>query len=219
MHLIEAKELLSADNGMNLYRGCTHGCIYCDSRSRCYRFEHPFEDVAAKVNAPELLDAALRRKRKTCMIGTGSMSDPYLPLERELRLTRRCLERIAAHGFGLSILTKSARMLDDLPLLTAIRERARCVAQMTVTTFDDALCALIEPGASRTGERLDALQRLRDAGVPAMVWLAPILPFINDTRENVEKIMRALAEAGVCGVVCFGMGVTLREGSREYFYA
>lgn len=219
MHLIEAKEILSAQNGMNLYRGCTHGCIYCDSRSRCYGFDHAFEDVAVKSNAPELLTAALRRKRKPCMIGTGAMSDPYIPLERELRLTRRCLEIIAEHGFGLAIQTKSDRILDDLPLLKVIHERARCVVQMTLTTYDDALCGLVEPHVCATSARLGALQTLRENGIPTLVWLSPLLPFINDTRENIDAILRGCADAGVSAILCFGMGVTLREGNREYFYA
>jgi len=219
MHLTEAKQILSAHNGMNLYRGCTHGCIYCDSRSHCYQMDHDFEDVAVKYKAPELLAEALRKKRKPCMIGTGAMSDPYIPLERELRLTRRCLEIIANHGFGLAIHTKSERILDDLPLLLAIHERARCVVQMTITTYDDALCGRIEPQVSLTSARLNTLHRLREAGIPTVVWLSPLLPFINDTRANVGAILAACAEAGVGGIVSFGMGVTLRAGNREYFYA
>ena len=219
MHLTEAKQILSAHNGMNLYRGCTHGCIYCDSRSHCYQMDHDFEDVAVKYQAPALLEEALRKKRKPCMVGTGAMSDPYIPLERELRLTRRCLEIIAKHGFGLAIQTKSERILDDLPLLLAIHERARCVVQMTLTTYDDALCGKIEPKVSLTGARLNTLHRLREAGIPTVVWLSPLLPFINDTRANVGALLAACADAGVSGIVSFGMGVTLRAGNREYFYA
>lgn len=204
---------------MNLYRGCTHGCIYCDSRSHCYQFDHPFEDVAVKYRAPELLEGELRKKRRPCMIGTGAMSDSYMPLELELRLTRRCLEIIANHGFGLAIQTKSDQILDDLPLLQAIHDRARCVVQMTITTFDDALCGRIEPNVCPTSARLQTLHTLREAGIPTVVWLSPLLPFINDTRENIEAILKACAAAGVSGIVCFGMGVTLRAGNREYFYA
>ncbi len=219
MHPIEAKGLLSAENGMNLYRGCTHGCIYCDSRSRCYQMDHLFEDVAYKVNAPRLLDEALKKKRSRCMIATGSMSDPYLPLEKELRLTRTCLEIIERRGFGLTILTKSASILRDLDLLAAIHKNARCVAQMTLTTFDETLCRIVEPHVSTTRERLAALAALRDAGVPTLVWLSPLLPFINDTEENVLGIVRACADAGVGAILCFGIGMTLRDGNREYFYA
>ena len=218
MHIIEAKELLSAQNGMNLYRGCTHGCIYCDARSRCYHIDHAFEDVAVKGNAPALLEAALRKKRKKCMIGTGAMSDPYIPLERELRLTRRCLELIERYGFGLAIQTKSDHILDDLDLLVSINERARCVVQMTITTFDDALCKLVEPNVCPTSARLAALSALHARGIPTVVWLSPLLPFLNDTEQNVRSILSACAQAGVGGVLCFGMGVTMREGNREYFY-
>ena len=130
MHLIQAKSILSAGNGMNLYRGCTHGCIYCDSRSSCYQMSHDFEDIAVKGNAPMLLEEALRKKRQLCMIGTGSMCDPYLHLEEQLRLTRRCLEIIEKYGFGLSILTKSDRILRDVDLLCRIQENAKCVVQM-----------------------------------------------------------------------------------------
>ena len=122
MHWIQAKNILSATNGMNLYRGCTHGCIYCDSRSACYQMEHDFEDVAVKENAPQLLEVALRRKRRLCMIGTGAMSDPYLHCEEQLGLTRQCLELIAKYGFGATILTKSDRILRDLDLLQKIHK-------------------------------------------------------------------------------------------------
>lgn len=218
MHYVEAKGILSAKNGMNLYRGCTHGCIYCDSRSKCYGIEHDFEDVAVKRNAPELLELALRRKRARCMIGTGSMSDPYLPLEGKERLTRRCLEIIDRYGFGLSILTKSDLILRDLDLLRSINEKAKCVVEITLTTFDEGLCRVIEPNVCGTRRRVEVLKVMRDAGIPTVVWLTPILPFINDTEENIAGLLDYCVEAGVRGVLCFGLGVTLREGDREYFY-
>ena len=219
MHFVDAKSILSAQNGMNLYRGCTHGCIYCDSRSRCYGFTHPFEDVEVKRNAPELLEQALRARRRPCMIGTGSMCDPYLPLEAELGLTRRCLEVLYRHGFGVSLLTKSTLVLRDRELLRAIHERARCVVQMTLTTWDESLCRIVEPGVASTRQRLEALAALREDGIPTMVWLSPILPFLNDTEENLRALLDACVSVGVQGIVCFGMGLTLREGNREYFYA
>ncbi len=220
MHEIRAKTLLGTQSspGINLYRGCLHGCIYCDSRSACYRFDHAFTDVAVKVNAPELLERELRARRKRCMIGTGAMSDPYTPPEAGLRLTRRCIELIDRYGFGLAILSKSAALLNDLDIFTSIRRRSKCVVQMTLTTADPALCALIEPNVSSTAARIDALARLRDAGLPTVVWLSPFLPFLNDTRENVEALLRACVEVGVRGVMCFGVGMTLREGNRDYFY-
>lgn len=219
MHFVDAKGLLSAHNGMNLYRGCTHGCIYCDARSKCYGFTHPFEDIEVKQNAPELLERALRSKRSKCMIGTGAMSDPYMHCEDKLQLTRRCLELIDRYGFGLAIQTKSNRILRDLDILKSINEKAKCVVQMTLTTYDEELCRILEPNVCTTKERFETLKILRDNGIPTVVWLSPILPFINDTRENIEGILEYCAEAKVYGIINFGMGVTLREGDREYFYA
>lgn len=218
MHFVQAKGILSAQNGMNLYRGCTHGCIYCDSRSRCYHMDHDFEDVEVKENAIALLEQAMRRRRSRCMLGTGAMTDPYIPLEEELGYVRQALSLACRYGFGFTLQTKSARVLRDLDLLAAIHEKAKCVVQMTLTTYDEALCRKLEPHVSATRERVEALKRLRDAGIPTVVWLSPILPFINDTEENVLGILGCCAEAEVYGVICFGMGLTLREGNREYFY-
>ena len=218
MHYVKAKGILSAKNGMNLYRGCTHGCIYCDSRSKCYHMDHAFEDIEVKENAIELLEIALMHKRKKCMIGTGSMTDPYIPLEMELGYVRKALELIDRYGFGFTVITKSDRILRDLDLLQRINEKTKCVVQMTLTTCDETLCRKIEPNVSTTNERFETLKILRDAGIPTVVWLSPILPFINDTEENISGIMDMCIEAKVYGVLCFGMGLTLREGNREYFY-
>ncbi len=218
MHFVRAKGILSAQNGMNLYRGCMHGCIYCDSRSVCYHMDHAFEDIEVKENAIELLEAALRRKRKKCMIGTGAMTDPYMPLEKELCYTRRALEAIERYGFGVSLLTKSDLILRDMDLLTRINQKAKCVVQMTLTTCDPALCKKLEPNVADTQRRFEVLKTMRDAGIPTVVWLSPILPFINATRENVEGILDRAQEARAYGVMCFGMGLTLRDGDREYFY-
>ena len=218
MHTIQAKSILSAKNGMNLYRGCQHGCIYCDSRSRCYHMDHRFEDVAVKENAVELLDLALRRKRRPCMIGTGSMSDPYTPVEEELQLTRRALEVIEQHGCGIAIQTKSDRILRDLDILRRINRRSKAVVQMTLTTMDDDLCRLIEPNVCPTSRRIEVLKAFQRAGIPTVVWLCPILPWLNDTEENIRGIVEACADAGVKGIICFGMGLTLRDGNREHYY-
>ncbi len=218
MHFVKAKEILSNDNGMNLYRGCSHGCIYCDSRSKCYQMNHAFEDIEVKENALELLEKALLSKKKRCMIGTGAMTDPYIPLEGQLQMTRGALQIIEKHGFGVTVQTKSARILRDLDLLQRIHEKSKAVVQMTLTTHDDALCRILEPNVSVTSERVEVLKRLRDAGIPTVVWLCPILPYINDTRENIEGILNSCMEAEVKGVICFNMGLTLREGNREYFY-
>ena len=219
MHFVNAKGILSASNGMNVYRGCTHGCIYCDSRSKCYGFTHEFEDIEVKQNAPELLEKALRSKRKKCMIGTGAMCDPYMPCEEELRVTRKCLEIIDRYGFGVVIQTKSNRILRDLDLLKSIHKKAKCVVSMTMTTYDEELCKIIEPNVCTTKERFETLKVFRNNGIPTVVWLSPILPFINDTKENIEGILEYCMEAKVYGIMCFDMGVTLREGDREYFYA
>lgn len=218
MHFVNAKGILSAGNGMNVYRGCTHGCIYCDSRSRCYHIEHAFEDIEVKQNAPQLLEAALRRKRQKCIISTGAMCDPYMHCEEELGLTHRCLQLIDRYGFGLAIQTKSDRILRDLPLLKSIHQKSKCVVQMTLTTADDTLCRLIEPNVCSTSRRAEVLRILRDERIPTVVWLCPLLPFINDTEENVRGILDLCFEAKVQGIISFGMGVTLREGDREYFY-
>ena len=219
MHSVKTKGILSADNGMNLYRGCTHGCIYCDSRSKCYQMDHAFEDIEVKENALVLLEKALLAKKKRCMIGTGAMTDPYIPLEDNLRMTRSALEIIERHGFGAAIQTKSARILRDMDILKKINDRSKAVVQMTLTTHDDDLCRILEPNVSVTSERVAALKQFRDAGIPTVVWLCPILPYINDTRENIEGILQSCIESEVKGIICFNMGLTLREGSREYFYA
>lgn len=219
MHFVDAKGILSAENGMNIYRGCTHGCIYCDSRSTCYQFTHDFEDIEVKQNAPELLERALRSKRKPCMIGTGAMCDPYMHCEEELRLTRKCLELIDRYGFGLAIQTKSNRILRDLDMLKSINSKAKCVVQMTLTTYDEELCKILEPNVCTTKERFEVLKVMAQENITTVVWMSPLLPFINDTRENVEGILNYCIQAKVYGVLCFGIGMTLRQGDREYYYA
>ena len=219
MHYVKAKGILSARGGMNLYRGCLHGCIYCDSRSKCYHMEHDFEDIEIKENAISLLEDTLRKKRKKCMIGTGSMTDPYIPLEEKEQKVTKALELIYKYGFGFTVITKSDLILKDLDLLKKINEKTKCVVQMTLTTYDEDLCRKIEPCVVTTKRRFEVLKVLKEAGIPTIVWLCPILPFINDTKENIEGILNYCKEAGVYGVICFGMGLTLRDGNREYFYA
>ncbi len=218
MHYTKVKGILSQNNGMNLYRGCTHGCIYCDSRSNCYQMNHEFEDIEVKENAIELLENALRRKRKRCMIGTGSMSDPYMPLEAQLEYTRKALLLIEKYGFGATLITKSDRVLRDLDILKRINQKTKAVVQMTLTTADEALCKLVEPNVSTTKQRFEALKILRDNNIPTVVWLCPVLPYINDTEDNIRRILDMCVEAKVRGIICFGTGLTLREGNREYFY-
>lgn len=219
MHFVQAKTILSPRNGINLYRGCQHGCIYCDSRSQCYQMHHPFEDIEVKENALQLLEAALKSRRKPCMIGTGSMTDPYMPLEEKLGMTRKSLELIEKYGFGATVLTKSHRVLRDLDILQRIHHQTKAVVQMTLTTADDELCRILEPGVCPTSRRVAALQELQKAGIPTVVWMCPILPFLNDTQENIGALVEACAQSGVKGILHFAMGLTLREGNREYFYA
>ena len=222
MHFVDAKGILTGGKGrygMNIYRGCSHGCIYCDSRSKCYQFTHAFEDIEVKQNAPELLEQALRSKRQKAMIGTGSMSDPYMHCEEQLGLTRKCLETICRYGFGAAVQTKSDRILRDIDLLEEINRKAKCVVQMTLTTYDDRLCRIIEPNVCNTQRRIEVLDAMRGRGIPTVVWLTPILPFINDTRENIMAVLEACARVQVKGIICFDMGLTLREGDREYYYA
>jgi len=218
MHEMEVKSILSASNGMNLYRGCLHGCIYCDARSRCYQINHRFEDIAVKRNAPELLEQALRSRRKRCMIGTGGMSDPYIPIEKGLRLTRRCLEFIEEYGYGLAIQTKSDLILRDLDILKSINRKTKCVVQITMTTYEEELCRILEPNVCTTARRFEVLEIMREEGIPTVCWMTPILPFINDTEENINGLLDYCIRAKVYGVLQFGIGVTLRDGDREYFY-
>ena len=218
MHKVNVKGILSAKNGMNIYRGCLHGCIYCDSRSLCYQMNHKFEDIEVKANAVGLLENTLRRKRNKCMIGTGAMSDPYMPIEEKLGNMRKCLEVIERYGFGVTMITKSTKVLRDLDLLKKINEKSKCVVQMTLTTYDEDLCRIVEPNVETTYERFRALEILHDNGIPTVVWLCPILPFINDTGENIRGILDYCVRAKVKGIINFDMGVTLRDGNREYFY-
>ena len=203
---------------MNVYRGCAHGCVYCDSRSTCYRFTHPFEDIEVKENAPELLEQILRSRRKKFVVGSGSMAGPYQPCERELLLTRRCLELIERYGFGATVITKSDLVLRDLELFAAIHDKAKAVLQMTLTVADDKLSRILEPRVCTSSRRYEVLKAFQARGVPTVVWMTPILPGLTDTEENVRAILDWCVDAGVKGIVCFDMGMTLRDGCREYYY-
>jgi len=218
MHYKEYKSILSANNGMNLYRGCSHGCIYCDSRSKCYQINHLFEDIEIKKDAYIMLDKELSKKKHPVMIGTGSMTDPYLHLETSVRMTRKCLEVIYKHYCGVAVLTKSARILEDIDLIDKINQKAKAVVEVTLTTADDNLCKIIEPNVSVTSERVEILKECKKRNIPTVVWLSPFLPYINDTKENILKLLDYLSENNVYGVVFFGIGLTLRDGNREYFY-
>ena len=219
MHYKEVKAVLSPQSGMNIYRGCLHGCIYCDSRSKCYRMEHDFEDVEIKTRADDILEHTLKRKRNKTMIMTGSMSDPYIPVEQELQLTRRCIDQIERFDFGLVIQTKSDLILRDIDILEKINKKTKCIVAMTLTTYDDELCKVLEPNVCVTSERFKVLMEMKKRGIPTIVWITPLLPFINDTEENLKGILDYCVKAGVYGIVyMYGMGMTLRDGNREYFY-
>ena len=217
MHYVTSKSILSPKNGMNLFRGCSHGCIYCDSRSAVYNMDHHFEDVEVKQNSLELLKKELI-KRPKAMVGCGSMSDPYIPLEKEIKYTRGALELIDRYGFGFTCITKSDLILRDIDLLKRINEKTKVVVQMTLTTADDDLCRVLEPNVCTTSRRVEVLKILHEEGIPTVVWLCPILPYINDTEDNINSILDSCIDANVSAILCFGMGLTLRKGNREYFY-
>ncbi len=228
METLRAKHLLTAVHGsmedffyadwnMNIYRGCSHGCIYCDSRSACYQIDH-FDTVRPKENALALLDAELRSKRSTGVITMGSMSDPYNPLEEELRFTRSALELIRQYRFGAAFTTKSALCARDAELLADISCNAPVCARLTITCADDDICRKIEPRVSPSSARFAAMSALAERGVFTGTWLNPLLPHITDTEDNIRRIVRMTADAGGRFVVCF-FGMTLRTGNREYYFA
>ncbi len=218
MHYKKYNHILSPHNGLNLYRGCTHGCIYCDSRSKCYKLNHEFTDIEVKEDALKILDSELKKKRNRVMISTGSMSDPYMPLENELNLTHGMLELVLKYKMGVHLQTKSTLLLRDLDLLKQINQYSKVVISVTLTTYDETLCRILEPNVSTTKERFEMLKILNENGITCGVWLDPILPFINDNIENIKGILDYCLEARVKYILCFGMGLTLREGNREYFY-
>lgn len=202
---------------MNLYRGCQHQCIYCDSRSTCYQIEN-FADIHIKVNAIDLLADALPRKRMRGTIGFGSMNDPYMPIERKYQLCRRALEVIAENRFPVHIITKSDLVLRDIDLLKQINTQTYAAVSFTITTAEDKLARKIEPGAPPSSARFAAMKILAGAGIHTGVTMMPVLPFIADTLENTEKLLKLSHHHGANYILPW-FGLTLREGSREYFYA
>ena len=204
------------DYNMNIYRGCPHGCIYCDSRSDC--FQNPdFDTVKVKENALEIIRNDLRRKVKTGVIGTGAMSDPYNPLEKELKLTRNTLELINAFNFGVSLVTKSTLITRDADILQDIQGHSPTIVKFTITTADDILCKQLEPNTATSSQRFAAMSDLSAKGIYCGIFLLPILPFVNDTVENITQVLAQAKEAGAKFVYTY-MGMTLRKGSREYYY-
>ena len=208
--------IFGLDYGMNLYRGCQHRCIYCDSRSLCYGIDHFDSEVLVKSNAIDLLRDALSRKRKVGIIGTGSMNDPYMPVEREVGLTRQALETIADYGFGVHVITKSDLVLRDLDVLKRIA-RVSAAVSFTITTIDDDLARRVEPQAPPSSTRLRAMKALSDAGIETRVSLMPTLPFIEDNWSNVSAIIEAAYRHGARVVIPW-FGMSMRDRQREYFY-
>lgn len=217
MRIIEAKSIIGKFNNVNLYRGCTHGCIYCDSRSTCYQVGD-FEDIAIKKDAIKIFRQEVMSKKKKIVVNTGSMCDPYVPIEKELKLTRQMLEVIKEFHLGVNILTKSDLVLRDLDLIEEINNSNQACVCMTITTFDDNLCKKIERNVIPTSKRFQCLQQFASRGIPIGIWMGPILPFINDTVENMEQIVHKAYEIGIRYIVVFGFGTTKRAGSEEYFY-
>ena len=208
MHFVEAKGILTGSGGgcgMNIYRGCSHGCIYCDSRSKCYKFTHAFEDIEVKQNAPQLLEAALKSKRKKVMIGTGAMSDPYMHCEEELRLTRKCLEIISQYGFGAAVQTKSDRILQDIDLLDEINKKAKCVVQMTLTTYDDELCSILEPNVCNTKRRIEVLEEMQTFGSKIELSLSSYVVSVISTTHFAFLLIsssRSMSSSILSDLVC-----------------
>jgi DNA repair photolyase len=224
---IQAKTLLARVKGpddcfglyynMNLYRGCQHQCIYCDSRSECYQIEDFDHDVLVKANAIELLRRELAGKRVVGTIGTGSMNDPYMPLEKDIRLTRRALEVIAESGFPVHVITKSDLVVRDMDLLEEISRKTYAAVTFTITTADDSLSKKLEPGAPVSSRRLAALQALSLRGILTGITLMPVLPFIEDTEENIHAIV-SMGEAAGARYILPAFGMTLRDRQRAYYY-
>lgn len=224
MEYIPVKTILSkckstswfgTDYNMNIYRGCCHGCIYCDSRSECYRIDN-FEQVRAKKDSLLILRDELKRKVRSGVVGTGSMSDPYNPFEKELLLTRHSLELLDAYNFGVSVVTKSALITRDADILKDISEHSPVICKLTVTTADDSLCRKLEPNVSTSSERFEAIAKLSEKGIFSGIVMMPVLPFIEDNEENIVSIVRKTAQCG--GKFIYpAFGVTLRQNQRDYF--
>lgn len=217
MIYVDAKSIISPTNNVNLYRGCSHGCIYCDTRSLCYQVKN-YDEIEVKKDALLIFETELRKKKNKIVIHTGSMCDPYIHLEKDLKLTQGMLEIIKTYGHGVYILTKSDLVLRDIELFKKINQENKAIICMTLTTFDDALCRIIEPDVCVTSRRLEVLKTFADNDLLTGVWLCPILPFINDTKENIINLVAAMKAANVKFIWNFGISLTLRKGNREYYY-
>jgi len=226
MNYIDAKKLITtikhpegwfgSNYNMNIYRGCSHSCIYCDSRSTVYRV-FDFEDVKVKRDVPLLLEEELRTKRKTGMVSLGAMSDPYNPQEERLKLTRESFKLFNKYGFGVNVVTKSDLVVRDIDLLLNMNEHSRVIVLITITCASDELALKLEPGAPSTSRRFEALRKLKEAGIFCGVAIMPILPFVNDDIENIKGLLEKANEVGV-DFISASFAVTMRDGQREYLY-
>lgn len=226
MEFISAKTIVSGysesnawfgDNyNMNIYKGCCHGCIYCDSRSECYRIDN-FDVIRAKENALALINKELKSKKRTGVIGTGAMSDPYNPFEREYKLTRGALELINTYGFGVSLITKSDLVIRDIDILKKIKNHSPVLVKITITTCSDELCKKIEPNVAVSSKRFSAIKELSENGIFAGILLMPVLPFLEDNEENIRSIVKKAYENGA-KFIFPAFGMTLRQNQRDWYY-
>lgn len=227
MEYISSKTILSAykenlgwfgiNYNMNIYKGCCHGCIYCDSRSNCYQIID-FDRVRIKSNAIEMLKHELKSKRTKGVVGTGAMSDPYNPFEKKYMLTREALKLINENKFGISIATKSDLVTRDIDILKEIQKHSPTIVKITITTYDDELCSKIESNVSTTSDRFKAIKELSDNGVYTGVLMMPLLPYINDDIENIKNIVKKAYESGAKFIYAHYFGVTLRLNQKEYYF-
>jgi DNA repair photolyase len=212
----KSSEWFGIDYNMNIYKGCSHGCIYCDSRSDCYHIDN-FDQVRGKENALQIIRDDLRRKVKTGVVGTGSMSDPYNPFEKEYQLTRHALELIDAFDFGVAIATKSTLLTRDIDILSSIKEHSPVLCKVTITSYDDNLSKMIEPHVAISSKRFEMIHELSQNGIFTGILLMPILPFILDNEENIRKIIMKAKECGA-KFIYPAFGVTLRQNQREWYF-
>jgi DNA repair photolyase len=224
---IEVKSILNKVNGqddwfgltynMNLYRGCEHQCIYCDTRSECYQIEDFGNEVLIKINGVNLLRNTLPKKKLIGTIGFGSINDPYTFAEAKYGLTGQALEVIAEQGWPVHIITKSDMVLKDLATLIRINKTLAQVS-FTITTVDDDLAKKIEPGAPSPSRRLKAMKILAENGIRTGVTMMPVLPFILDTQLNLTMLVEA-AHANKAAYILPEFGMTLRDRQREHYYS
>lgn len=218
MHYKEVKAILSPQNGLNIYRGCSYDCMYCDARSACHRMDHEFGDIEVKAHAVDMLEYALKKKRTRSMIQVGAASEPYLPIEEELQLIRRCLNQIERFDFGLVLHTNSTLALRDIDILDKINRKTKCVVIVRVFTCNPVLSDKLEQGTTSPEERFMLIQKLSERGIPVIASISPILPYINDSVEEMRSLLSACAKAGVYGVLTDKLCPVLREGNKERFY-